>query len=346
MSRISAAALARRGGRRIALFTAVGLLAVGLAIAGAQKAFAGSTTGQSAVSRTAIATTPDGTPYIAFSGTESGEHVHIGAISGILPFPGSSQAWNCACNQTNDTALGGTGPTLATAVIGGSTQVFVAWVGTDHHLNIAHYNGTATLVCHTTFGEESTHSPYMVSLSGSVIYLAWTGTDRHLNIATLNVGNCTNNAGRATEAAKSTLTDTSVAGPAITGVTGGGIAVAWSGTDSTKHIWTGKWFAGNTSLANHTCLCSYESSDDIGLVNVTNLNSSYRLIYRGTNNGVYIADSTNGYQYPSQSTDDGNLTIHGPDITADITDTTAGTPAEYDAFVGTDGKVNVDIVYS
>jgi hypothetical protein len=330
------------------ILLAAALVSAGLTLAGVRSAFAGATTGQAAVSRTAIAVTPDGTPYIAFSGTESGEHVHIGAISGILPFPGSSQSWNCACNQTNDTALSGTGPALATAVIGGSTQVFVAWVGTDsgHHINIAHYNGTATLVCHTTLGEQSSHSPYMVSLSGSVIYLAWTGSDSHVNIATVNVGNCTNDAGKAAETAKSTLTDTSVAGPAITGITGGGIAVAWSGTGATPHIWTGVWFAGNTSLANHTCLCSYESVDDLGLANVTNLNSSYRLIYRGTNNGVYIAESTNGYQYPSQISDGSNQTIHGPDISPDNTDSNLGPTSQYDAFVGTDGNVNVDIVYS
>ena len=78
-----------------------------------------------------------------------------------------------------DTTLVGVGPSLA--IFNGNLAV--AWLGTDHHLNVAFYKpGDPThLANKVTLGETSYNAPSIAVYNGR-LYLSWRGTDGRLNI--------------------------------------------------------------------------------------------------------------------------------------------------------------------
>jgi hypothetical protein len=242
-----------------------------------------------------------GTEWVAWAGTDSPSHLNIDKLAHVINC-------NTGCGDViTDTVEGGTGPALTNATIPGTSggQIIVAWAGTDNptHIYVGHdVPGNTTLGCHTRLPEATGNSPYLVGAGGNIVYLVWTGLDaaRHLNIVKLDTSQCTNIGGQITEVSgsKVTLNDTSVSGPAVT-IFHGGIYLAWSGTDSNHHIYTGQ-FVGSQNLANHTCLCSYESQHEIGLANSTL--GTVSLAYTGTDKVIRVAASTNGFTYPSQQT--------------------------------------------
>ncbi len=78
-----------------------------------------------------------------------------------------------------DTTLPGQGPSLANF----NGNLYVAWMGNDHRLNVGRYDPThpAVLADKVTLREYSNHAPSLAAFQGR-LYLSWRGLDGHLNI--------------------------------------------------------------------------------------------------------------------------------------------------------------------
>jgi hypothetical protein len=313
----------------------VAAAAVAVTLAGTATPALAVNLGQQAAGRPALAYSA-GTMYVAWTGTDSQNHVNVGGVS----FTNNADNLHLATAvMVNDTAILGTGPALGVATLPGTTgdQLLVAWAGTDsaHHIWMGHYNGSGNLDCHTQLSQATTlDSPYLIGV-GSNVYVAWTGMDNHVNIGLLNTNSCPS---RITLQTVVTLTDTAIRGPAIT-TYNGSLYVAWPGTDAEKHIYMGR-FTGGPALANHTCLCSLASINDLGMS--SNAAGAVTITYEGTDGRVYLAHLKNGTTLYDNQTDGANKTNSGGDI-ADIAVGNGNYPGgQYNTFNGTDDGLNLD----
>jgi hypothetical protein len=80
-----------------------------------------------------------------------------------------------------ETTPAGMGPSLS----GWQNNLAIAWLGTDHRLNVGQYNlaNSPQLTNKVTLNEHSPNAPALFELNGA-LYLSWRGTDGHLNIIT------------------------------------------------------------------------------------------------------------------------------------------------------------------
>ena len=253
-----------------------------------------------------------GVLYVGWSGLDSGHTLNIGALN--FDSGGAFQGWASVNTFVGTSVYPHTGPSVTAAQVPGypGDQIIVAWADTSGLIHVGHYIGTQTLSCTGSLGGDITHhSPYLIGI-GSTVYLAWTGTDQHIYIEPLPVNVCS--ASVLPPSVK--LADTASAGPALT-TDGSNIYVAWAGTGSGENLWAGQ-FTGATTLAHHTCFCSYKSADDVGLtLSYTQPNGGGVLTYHGTNNRLYILSvtlNTNGISSNGQN--DGGATNFGADATA------------------------------
>ena len=78
-----------------------------------------------------------------------------------------------------DRTLAGAGPSLEVF----NSNLYVAWLGTDGHLNVARYNPAdpTRLADKVTLNETSADAPSLAAFNGR-LYLGWRGTDGHLNL--------------------------------------------------------------------------------------------------------------------------------------------------------------------
>lgn len=232
----------------VRLFVAFGAALVGLILSGSGASALGYETSIGIIGLAHAG----GVMYVGWTGTDN--HLNIGQTFGDSDIQNK--------NTFTDLAHSGTGPGMAAF----GTQVYAAWEGTDGHVHIGHYVGTPTLDCDTRLSETTLSSPSLVSNTNELL-IAWTGTDsaNHLNIAVIDMSTCSStHTMRIASGTKTTVTDTSVAGPGLS-YWNGNIYVAWSGKDSGHHISTGQYLgAGQTVLAHHT-VTSLQSLDDVGM---------------------------------------------------------------------------------
>lgn len=343
MRALSFPAALRGARRRRGKAAVVAALTLASAALGASPAMAFNF-GESSDARPGIAYA-GGSLYQSWSGTDKNHTVNIGELA--FDSSGAYNGWAGINTFSGTNTLAGTGPAITSADISGysGAQIFVAWTAGNGQLNFAHYVGTGTLSCWYALPEYSNHSPYMVAIADqadtdSMIYLAWTGTDsaHHVNVMAISTKGCVSGiSGRVT-----TLSDTAAAGPAIT-TDQTNLYLAFPGTDSAHHIYAGRFKVGTTSLAQHTCFCSYSTTDDIGLS--INYSGGGELTYRGTNNSVYMMEPTLNSSTIAQNgqTQDGSYsTAHGVDIT-DVPGGVTIPPGPYDSFVNSaNGQPYVD----
>jgi hypothetical protein len=122
------------------------------------------------------------------------------------------------------------------AIASDGRRLFLAWKGTDDHLNlmISEDNGATYAGKHTS-GETSPHGPAVADCVAGV-FVAWTGGgDGALNVAEVDFSEPS----PATVLGlrnKVTLSETSPAGPAITGDHNGNIYLAWTGHDDKLNL--------------------------------------------------------------------------------------------------------------
>ena len=209
--------------------------------------------------------------YVAWTGTDQNHHLNIefsnngrqfqGKVtlgetslhSPALAYSGNALylAWTGTDNRVNVATLGASGANFGkilskvtldeTSAVGPALaavgqHLYLAWSGTDsqHRLNVIEsINGGAVWGSKVTLNETTAFQPALTIFGNAahgMVYLAWTGSDsaHHLNYLAAPLGSTA-------FSGKQTISETSVAGPALAEFQGK-VYVSWAGTDSENHL--------------------------------------------------------------------------------------------------------------
>ncbi|HZR40264.1 MAG TPA: hypothetical protein VFB12_09125 [Ktedonobacteraceae bacterium] len=114
----------------------------------------------------------NGLRYIGWTGRNAAHNLNLMTYDPATRSFGQAQV-------LTDTTLVGSGPSLANFY----GNLYVAWQGTDHRLNIGRYNlaHPAVLAKKVTLNEYTNDAPAMTGFRDR-LYLSWRGTDGHLNL--------------------------------------------------------------------------------------------------------------------------------------------------------------------
>src|SRR5215472_5423723 len=114
----------------------------------------------------------NGTMYVGWTGRNAAHNLNLMTYNPTSKVFGPAQV-------LTDTTLPGQGPSLANF----HGNLYVAWMGSDHHLNVGRYDPAhpSVLADKVTLRESSNHAPALAAFQGR-LYLSWRGTDGHLNI--------------------------------------------------------------------------------------------------------------------------------------------------------------------
>ena len=135
--------------------------------------------------------------------------------------------------------------TAALAMIGWRDQLYLAWTGSDLHINLASspdgrkirgkqrltqrsYTQVTRTTSQSTTTEKVALSPSL-AVSGEQLYLAWTGGDSALNVLA---------AEQPAHAAPVTLNERSKDSPSLATTEDGNLVLAWTGTDGHVNLLT------------------------------------------------------------------------------------------------------------
>ncbi len=119
----------------------------------------------------------NGLIYVGWTGRNAAHNLNLMTYSPATKSFGPAQV-------LTDTTLAGAGPSLDYF----NGNLYVAWLGTDHRLNIGRYNpaNPTHLANKVTLREYSNNAPSIVTFQSGAptgrLYLSWRGTDGHLNI--------------------------------------------------------------------------------------------------------------------------------------------------------------------
>ena len=130
--------------------------------------------------------------YIAWTGTDSKHSLNITQDNGCTP-PLTDSCFDFA-STFNQQSIQGQGPTLAkfTSKVGRGETIYIAWVGTNHQLNVEQCiggcsNASSGYGYHSIITETSNYRPSIAGFNNK-LYIAWTGTDGHINVESSSDG--------------------------------------------------------------------------------------------------------------------------------------------------------------
>ncbi|MDT5039536.1 MAG: hypothetical protein QOE51_521 [Actinoplanes sp.] len=179
------------------------------------------------------------------------------------------------------------------ALSGDGTGVYLAWPAGDNGntLTVAYTTGAA-LTCRTAFtGIVAAHAPALAADSTGLRYLAWIDQSAHLNVARLDSSACATTK-TMTLTGRVTLSDTSVAGPALvyddSGSSNLGFLLAYDTGDSARSISVGS-FTGTPTLTRRSSVAGPAGS--LTAPGLSSGNSDLYLSFTGTDGNVYLAFS-------------------------------------------------------
>ena len=114
----------------------------------------------------------NGTLYVGWTGRNAAHNLNL------MTYTPNSKVFGPAQVLT-DTTLPGQGPSL----VNFKGNLYVAWMGSDHRLNVGRYDPAhpSVLADKVTLRESSNQAPALAAFQGR-LYLSWRGTDGHLNI--------------------------------------------------------------------------------------------------------------------------------------------------------------------
>lgn len=235
--------------------------------------------------------------YIAWTGTDSKHSLNITMDNGC-------SSLNDSCFSSTSTfaqySLSGQGPSLATFTpSGGFNAIYMAWVGTNNHLNVIYCANTcaqsSSWTLPNTLPETSNYRPSLAGLN-NLFYIAWTGTDGRINIESstdgLNWGS------------KVVSSETSQTAPSLTAY-GGALWVTWVGTDANSSLnmaqfngngLVNKVKPGGAGVVNNPGTCHGGTSDRFYIAWTTGARPGSSLYYLG---GVPSSNSWTKYYIPS-----------------------------------------------
>jgi len=116
----------------------------------------------------------NGVLYIGWTGRNATHNLNLMTYNPAISSFGSAQV-------LTDTTLVGAGPSLVTFY----NNLYVAWLGTNHQLNVGRYNmaNPSVLANKVTLRETSNNAPVLAAFNNR-LFLGWRGTDGQLNLMT------------------------------------------------------------------------------------------------------------------------------------------------------------------
>jgi hypothetical protein len=163
--------------RRVALPLLLALLALGFVGVSTVGASSSARLGPATVSSQQADAAPammvlNGTLYVGWTGRNAAHNLNL------MTYTPTSKVFGPALVLT-DTTLVGQGPSLANF----KGNLYVAWMGNDHRLNVGRYDPSnpSVLANKVTLRETSNQAPALAAFQGR-LYLSWRGADGHLNI--------------------------------------------------------------------------------------------------------------------------------------------------------------------
>jgi hypothetical protein len=215
------------------------------------------------------------TAYIGWTGRNAAHNLNL------MTYHQASQTFGPAITLT-DTTLVGAGPSLA--IFNGNLAV--AWMGTDHRLNVAFFKpGDPThLANKVTLSETSNYAPSIVTFNGR-LYLSWMGTDGRLNIIS--------SADASTFNTKVTYNISVMNSPTLQ-TADGVLFVAWE--DTSSHIVFAQYNPSNPGTLNAVVITTSTSTLPVSLFTAGVAAPDLRVAWVDSNAhinlGIYEGDST------------------------------------------------------
>ncbi|HEY5004889.1 MAG TPA: hypothetical protein VII61_17125 [Ktedonobacteraceae bacterium] len=179
------------------------------------------TSRQQADSAPALALLNQTTILIGWTGRNTAHNLNL------MTYTTTTRAFGPA-HVLTETTLFGSGLSLATW----NGNLYVAWLGTDHRINIGQYNPTnpSHLTQKVTLNERSNNAPSITAFAmpqfDRYLYLSWRGTDGRLNIISTGDGN--------QFGMKSTYPITIRTSPSLSATYS--LVIGWEDTSANSHI--------------------------------------------------------------------------------------------------------------
>jgi hypothetical protein len=164
----------------------------------------------------------------------------------------------------------------------------VAWLGTDHRLNVACYNATdpTRLAGQVTLDETSNVAPAVFVFNGR-LYLSWRGEDGRLNIISSANASAFNT--------KVTYSATVRTSPTLQ-TANAFLFMAWEDTSANSHIVFAQYNTANPPVLNAVVTTTATSTLPVGLFTAGVPAPDLRVVWIASNGhitlGIYEGDST------------------------------------------------------
>lgn len=258
--------------RRVALPLLLALLAVGFVGMSTGMADSSAPLSPAVVARQYADSAPavsvfNATFYIGWTGRNANHNLCL------MTYDQTSQSFGPAI-VTTDSTLVGAGPSLA--IFNGNLAV--AWMGTDHRLNVAFFKpGDPThLANKVILNETSNNAPSIVTFNGR-LYLSWRGTDGRLNIIS--------SADASTFNTKVTYNIAVRTSPTLQ-TSDGVLFLAWEDTTTQSHIVFAQYNSSNPATLNAEITTTSSSMLPVGLFTAGVAAPDLRVVW--TDVGTYI----------------------------------------------------------
>jgi hypothetical protein len=257
-----------------------------------------------------------GTIYIGWTGTNAAHNLNL------MTYDQNSQTFGPATVLT-DTTLVDAGPSLA--ILNGN--LCVAWMGTDHHLNVAFFKpGDPThLANKVTLSQTSFNAPSIATFNGR-LYLSWRGTDGRLNLLSSVDGS--------TFGSKVTYGITVRTSPSL------------AGADMYLYV-----FWEETSASSHIVFARYDPSQPTDLQEVVTVASTSQLPVGLAPAGVaspyvVVAWRTATDAHVRTAIFEGGPFLHNPVYTTETTNYGPALYSPYMSWTGTDAAQSVNVSFA
>ncbi len=273
----------------------------------------------------------DSVPYVGWTGRNTAHNLNLMSVTNNTFGP---------VQVLTDTTLAGAGPSLTTyaRTVGGffNAYIYVAWIGTDHRLNVARYNlaDPRHLADKVTLREYSNQAPFIAAFTGR-LYLSWRGTDGRLNIMSSADGSTFNTKVTYNIAIRTSPTLVRLATISTGGVTKNYLFVAWEDMSASSHIVFAQYNPSNPAVLDAVVTTASTSTFPVSLYPASDVQA---------NTFLKVAWRTATDAHIRLATFEGGQFLHDPVYT---TETTPYGPTLYQTtlcWTGTDAAQSINVM--
>jgi hypothetical protein len=254
----------------------------------------------------------NGTIYVGWTGRNAAHNLNL------MSYDQTKQTFGPAMVLT-DTTLPGSGSSLA--ILNGN--LCVAWMGTDHRLNVAFFKpGDPThLANKVTLSETSDNAPSMTTFNGR-LYLSWRGTDGRLNLIS--------SADASTFNTKVTYNIAVRTSPTLQ-TANSVLFVAWEDTSASSHIVFAQYDLSNPAALSAVVTTTTSSTLPVGLFTAGVAAPDLRVVWTGSDAHINLGIF------------EGDQNLHNTVATTQTTSYGPALYAPYMGWTGTDAAQSINV---